>query len=241
MSLKPEEWDYTNPVLSQLYGKPPIYWNDARVQLVVYETTEEIVESVIPYPLEPAGNKVIAWVSDLPETTQGAYHEAAIYVQVQYEDYVGTYEPFLYVDSEVPLAGGREIWGYCKKLADISVEPEKEIIQGTVERAGTKIMDCKSVCERPASIDEVPLGPVFSLKVIPGASEDEPTLRELVYCEHEMEPQEGRFFGGKGSVRYEKSEIDPTYIIEPKEVLGGYYGVFDVVLHYGEIVHRYEE
>lgn len=239
--LKVKDWGYSNPIIAPLYCEPPIYWVDVRVQLVVYETKIENVERVLPEPLEPPGNKVIAWVSELPFTTQGNYNEAAIYVQARYQDYVGTYEPFLYVNTEIPLAGGREIWGFCKKLANISVVFDREIMVGTVERQGTEIIKCLTTCEGPAEMDEIPLGPVFSLKVIPGAAKDEPTLRQLVFTRAELTPKAGKLFKGMGSVRLERSEIDPTYLLEPERILTGYYGIFDMMLPHGEIVHRYPD
>ena len=39
---------------------------------------------------------------------------------------------------------------------------------------------------------------------------------------------------------YERSEIDPTYILEPKRIIGGFYGIGDCNLPLGKIVHRYE-
>ncbi len=39
---------------------------------------------------------------------------------------------------------------------------------------------------------------------------------------------------------YERSEIDPTYILEPKRIIGGFFGQGDLFLPLGRIVHRYE-
>ncbi|UCG10556.1 MAG: acetoacetate decarboxylase family protein, partial [Dehalococcoidia bacterium] len=120
--MKVEEWGYTNPVVSYLYGKPPLVWRDMRVQLVVYETDIENVRRVVPEPMEPRTNIVITWVSEFElGTTQGGFKEAAIYVQVKFGDIEGDYEPFLYVNSHLPLTGGREIWGYQKKMAEIGL------------------------------------------------------------------------------------------------------------------------
>lgn len=185
------------------------------------------------------GDKVVTWISNQSFTTHGSGQEAAIYVQAKYKEYVGTYEPFLYVSTEIPLTAGREIWGYCKKIANISLRFEQEQVRGEVERVGTKIMKCLCIREVPAKLEELPLGPVFSLKVIPGAAEDEPPLRQLVFTEGKITAKEGMFFKGKGSVDYERSEIDPTYLLEPKRVIAGYYGILDLVLPYGKIVYRY--
>ena len=110
-----------------------------------------------------------------------------------------------------------------------------------MERVRTKIMKCLCIREVPAKLEELPLGPVFSLKVIPGAAEDEPPLRQLVFTEGRITAKEGMFFKGRGSVDYERSEIDPTYLLEPKEVIAGCYGILDLVLPYGKIVYRYQD
>ena len=34
--LKREDWGFTNPVVSDLYGKPPLVWKDMDIHLVVY-------------------------------------------------------------------------------------------------------------------------------------------------------------------------------------------------------------
>lgn len=238
-----QDWPYTNPVVSHLYGKPPLVWKDMQVQLVVYETDMENIRRVVPEPMEPRTNIVITWVSEFTlGTTQGAFAEAAIYVQVKYKDYEGDYEPFLYINSHLPLTGGREIWGFQKKMADVSIHHEYEAVRGQVNRLNHQILKALVVPEAEAVMDEVPWSPhgVFSLKYIPGAEEGEPPLRQLVLTEGQFTAQEGKFFKGRGSVVYERSEIDPTYILEPKRIIGGFHGVGDLFLPLGKIVHRYE-
>jgi acetoacetate decarboxylase len=242
--LNAQDWPYTNPVVSHLYGKPPLVWKDMRVQLVIYETEIENVRRVIPAPLEARSNIVITWVSEFNlGTTQGAFAEAAIYVQVKFGDYAGDYEPFLYINNHLPLTGGREIWGFQKKMAEVSLHHEYEAVRGQVNRLNHQILKALVVPEAPAEMAEIPWSPdgVFSLKYIPAAEEGEPPLRQLVLTEGRFTAQEGKFFKGRGSVVYERSEIDPTYLLEPKRILGGFYGVGDLFLPLGKIVHRYEE
>jgi acetoacetate decarboxylase len=241
--MKVKDWGYTNPVVSSLYGKPPLVWKDMRVQLVVYETDIENVRRVIPEPLEARTNIVITWVSEFElGTTQGSFKEMAIYVQVKYEDLEGDYEPFLYVSSPLPLTGGREIWGYQKKLADIGLHFEQEAVRGQVDRLGHQILKTLVVPEYEAKMEEIPWSEdgVFSLKYIPSAEEGGKPLRELILTPGEFTAQAGKFFGGRGSVVCERSEIDPTYLLEPKRILGGFYGQGDLYLPLGKIVHRYE-
>ncbi len=239
--MKIKDWGYTNPVISQLYSPPPLIWRDTRVVLVVYETDIDRVRAVLPEPMEPAGNKVIAWVSDTPLGTQGACGEACLYVQARYGDLEGTYEPYLYVTTEIPLAAGREIWGFAKKIAKIDLRLERDIYQGVVERVGTQIMKIQTTVDSPASFDGLPWGKdgVFSLKVIPGAAVDEPALRQLVITAGQVNAVGGHFFEGRGSIAFEHSDIDPLDLLKPVRVLGGYYGIVEMFLPLGKIVHRF--
>jgi acetoacetate decarboxylase len=242
-AMKVDQWGYTNPVVSPLYGRPPLVWKDMRVQLVVYETDIENVRRVIPEPLEARTNIVITWVSEFElGTTQGSFKEMAIYVQVKHGNVEGDYEPFLYVNSSLPLTAGREIWGYQKKIAEIGLFHEQEAVRGQVNRLGHQILKALVVPEYVAKMDEIPWSKngVYSLKYIPGAEEGEKPLRQLVLTPGEFTAQEGKFFGGRGSVVYERSEIDPTYILEPKRIIGGFFGQGDLYLPLGKIVHRYE-
>lgn len=240
--MKPDAWGHTNPIVSYLYGRPPLVWRDMQVQLVVYETDIDNVRRVIPEPLEPRTNRVITWVSRFElGTTQGSFSEAAIYVQVKHGDVEGDYEPFLYVDSHVPLTAGREIWGYQKKMAEIALVHEYEAVRGQVDRLGHQILKALVVPEYEASMDEIGWsdGGVFSLKNIPSAEEGGRPLRELILTAGKFTAQAGKFFGGRGSVVFERSEIDPTYLLAPDRIVGGFFGQGDLYLPHGKVVHSY--
>lgn len=241
--MKPEQWGFTNPIVSPLYGKPPLVWRDMRIQLVVYETDIENVKRVIPDPLQARTNKVITWISEFElGTTQGGFKEMAIYVQVKYKDYEGDYEPFLYVSTPLPLTAGREIWGYQKKMADMSLTLDQEAVIGKVTRLDHQILKTLVVPEYEANMSEIPWSRdgVFSLKYIPSAEENGEALRELVLTEGKFTAQEGKFFGGRASVLHERSEIDPTYLLEPKRILGGFFGQGDLFLPFGKVIHNYK-
>ncbi|MBJ7898819.1 MAG: hypothetical protein GC158_02610 [Cyanobacteria bacterium RI_101] len=241
--MKPQHWGFTNPIVSPLYSAPPLLLRDMRVQLVVYETDIDNVKRLIPDPLEVRTNKVITWISEFElGATQGGFKEMAIYVQVKYKDYEGDYEPFLYVNSPVPLTAGREIWGYQKKMAAISLTLEQEAVIGKVTRLDHQILKTLVVPEYEAKRSDIPWSRdgVFSLKYIPSAEENGEPLRELVLTEGKFTVQEGKFFGGLASALQERSEIDPTYLLEPKSILGGFFGQGELFLPFGKIVHDYK-
>jgi acetoacetate decarboxylase len=241
--IKVADWGFTNPIISDLYGKPPLVWKDMDIHLVVYETDTENIEKVIPEPLKARTNTVIVWQSHFDlGTTQGAFSETAIYVQVEYNGIKGDYEPFLYVDNHLPLTGGREIWGYQKKMAEMEMAHEMEAVRWQTNRLGHEIVKALVVPRYEAKMDEIPWSPdgVFSLKYIPSAEEGGEPIRELILTEGQFTAKEGKFFGGPASIRFERSEIDPTYILEPKKILGGYFGKGDLYLPMGKIVYNYK-
>ncbi|MDR1634765.1 MAG: acetoacetate decarboxylase family protein [Bifidobacteriaceae bacterium] len=244
MNLPVAEWGYTNPILRDLYGEPPLIWRDAEIHLVVYRTDLANIERVIPEPLKPRTDVVIVWHSRLElAATQGSQSgEAAIYVQVEYDGLEGDYEPFLYVDSHLPVVAGREIWGYQKKMASsIRIVRDMEAVLAQTDRLGHQIMKALVVPTREADLGDVPWSKdgVFSLKYIPATEEGGEPIRELVLTEGRFTSQPGHFFGGPASVTFERSEIDPTYLLEPTDVIGGFFGKGDLFLPKGRVVHNY--
>jgi len=240
--IKKEDWGFTNPVVSDLYGKPPLVWKDMDVHLVVYETDRAAIERVVPEPLRVRTSMVIVWHSQFElGTTQGAFKETAVYVQVEHNGIEGDYEPFLYVNSHLPLTGGREIWGFQKKMADISIQPVMEGVLAQTTRLGHQIVKALVVPRYEAKMTEVPWssGGVYSLKYIPSAEEGGQPIRQLVLTPGVFTAAAGKFFGGPASVTFERCEIDPTYILEPRKIVGGFYGKGDLFLPFGKIVHRY--
>ena len=241
--IKKEDWGFTNPIVSDLYGKPPLVWKDMDIHLVVYEASESNIEKVIPEPLKVRTNKVIIWHSRFKwGTTQGAFSETAVYVQVEYNGIEGDYEPFLYVDNHLPLTGGREIWGYQKKMAEMEFVHEMEAVRAQTNRLGHQIIKALVVPRYIASMDEIPWSPagVFSLKYIPSAEEGGDPIRELILTEGQFTATDGHFFGGPASITFERSEIDPVYILEPKKILGGYAGKGNLYLPMGKVVYDYK-
>lgn len=231
---------YTIPISSPLYFKPPWYSLDTEVQMVHYETKREIIETLLPEPLEYHSNEVIAWVSSAPFSTHGPLNEAAIFLTCKFEGVQGVYEPFVYCDQEVALVSGREVIGWAKKPGEINLKMYGETVRGELRRGCTQLMSLACTVDVQGDPDELPFGPEFIVKLIPSAEEDSPAeVAQLVKMESAMTPKPGKFFKGKGSICFERDNIDPLHILEPVRVIAGYYGVFDMVLPNGKIVYTY--
>ena len=82
----------------------------------------------------------------------------------------------IYTDAEAPTAAGREVWGWPKKMADLSFVNRREgpgfreLMQFKAERpTGKRRCTVTFSPERPATMDDVGSTPHLTLRYMPGA------------------------------------------------------------------------
>jgi acetoacetate decarboxylase len=111
---------------------------DAEMLIVVWETKMEIVKRLLPPPLKPAARPLAtAFVAYYPKTNFGPpYHEGALFVRAEFEGVEGNYCLAMPVTGDLAMAGGRERFGYPKKLANIEFKRSRNRIEGRIERHG---------------------------------------------------------------------------------------------------------
>jgi acetoacetate decarboxylase len=163
------------------------------------------------------------------------------------------YQPFIFTDNEVPLAAGREIWGYAKKLAVMrrhwggAGSPYGEQMLFTVQRPlGLPIMTVSMTCDRladPASLDDYP---VLSTRLIPNCEVGKPpSVAELVRLDvaaklHMAADGTPKLWEGRASLAMPTvSAVDPWHLLAPRRVITAYFGIYDFDLVHGRVVHDY--
>ena len=91
-----------------------------------------------------------------PTSTFGPYNEAVLGVPCRWQGEDQLYVAHIVVDTVPPLVGGREIWGYPKKIADIELSEEDEFVRGTVERpAGLRLVSVAMPVSRPSKLSTI--------------------------------------------------------------------------------------
>lgn len=242
--LSLEQYGATMPVVGEAVQKPPFYYRNMEMMFVIYRTDEDGAAAMLPDALEldePALVTII--VAYYGASTFGPYHEAMLSIRARLNGEVVSYYPALFTDNEAPLIGGREIWGFAKKLAKIEVRHESEVMMGLVERpTGKRLLTATMRNVTPVMREDFQLTPSISLKMIPCATDAKrPALAQLIRSELELVPHVGPngladIWTGPGSVHYDSpSEIDPWYRLPVREVAGCYSGRFDAVLGHGTI------
>jgi acetoacetate decarboxylase len=115
----------TRAELDRYYGLGVREFIDAKMLGVMFETRMEIVERLLPPPLDPpdaAGGLI--FIAEYPETNLGpGYREAALFIRCKYQGEAGSYCLSMPIDShESRIYNGRDIFGFPKKKAGIHVE-----------------------------------------------------------------------------------------------------------------------
>jgi len=239
--LSLEEFGYSMPVDAPLYAKPPHYYRDAEGVTVSFETDAEAAASMIPEGLEvPSPAMAVAVVLHYPNSTLGSYHEAYIGIVVTNGDEVGLCIPHILVDNDQAMAAGREIWGYPKKLAKISLERHGQGMVGIVERpAGHRI--CEIVVQPQGPVEPQPLPPVYSLRVLPSpnpSGDDLPDRAQLV--EVRVSQTIHVQWGGPASLDFGPiSDVDRWSALPVKKLLNGTWVKYDLSLPLGKVIRDY--
>ncbi|MFX5705862.1 acetoacetate decarboxylase family protein, partial [Acinetobacter baumannii] len=70
----------------------------------------------------------------MPDSTGfGDYTESGQVIPVSFQGRKGGYSHSMFLDDDPPIAGGRELWGFPKKLAKPSLKVETDCLVGTLD------------------------------------------------------------------------------------------------------------
>jgi len=121
----------------------PWMWTNASVLAVDVEVSAEVASSWLPGGLRMARPaKATIFVADYPETSFGVvYREAGVLLHVKLGFRDAVHCPWMLVDDDVALILGRELFGYPKKMGEISLRIDDGSVRATVDRKGTRLVD----------------------------------------------------------------------------------------------------
>lgn len=199
-----------------------------------WETKPEIIERLLPPPLEPSDNPIVyAYTANFGRTNFGisTYKESAVFLLCAYKGEVGFYCLSMPVDNDIAMALGREFFGYPKKIARIHLEKSRNTITGWTVRHNIKIVEMKIRFLREISEEksiEYGLGKfnsisnVFLIKHFP-----HPSSKGFDYKPRLVKaPVEGIITSmsiGKGSIKFQPSNFDPWHELKVEKLLGASY------------------
>ena len=162
-------------------------------------------------------------------------------IPVTFQGRKGGYTHCMFLNDEPPIAGGRELWGFPKKLANPSLTTDIDTLVGTLDygpvRVATGTMGYK---HRQADITAVKASlaaPGFLLKIIPHV---DGTARICELVEYYLEDVQVKgAWTGPAALSLNPHALAPVAELPVLEVVSALHIVTDLTLGLGKVVHDY--
>ncbi len=222
---------------------------------LVWETTPEAISTILPPPLKPAAKPVaLAFLANYPSTNFSVpYKESALLIRASYKGSEGYYCLSMPVTDDMAMAGGREGWGYPKKMANISFSRTGDSAEGYTERHGIKFMQVKAKLTNKVNDDNAALDELLALGINPnGEFSDRSFLFKhspspvangifdypplLVEGFTRMRPK--TFLWAETEIDITASKFDPWGEVPVERMLGGFYCVGDNSMLHGKVLQK---
>ena len=233
---------FAMPLTAPSYPRGPYRFIDREYMIITYRTDLAALRAVVPEPLEIGEPLVKYEFIRMPNSTGfGNYTESGQVVPVTYNGKAGGFVHSMYLDDDAPIAGGREIWGFPKKLAQPSLIAEKDVLLGTLDygavRVATGTMGYKHTTLDAKKIKAAMAEPSFLLKIIPHV-DCTPRICELVRYHLEDVTVKGAWSAPAALELFEHA-LAPVSKLPVREVLSGVHILADLTLGLGDVVHDY--
>ena len=233
---------FSMPLTSPAFPPGPYRFLNREFLIVTYRTDLDALREVVPEPLQ-IGDPIVKYeFIRMPDSTGfGDYTESGQVIPVSFQGQSGGYVHSMYLNDEAPIAGGRELWGFPKKLAAPRLSVETDTLLGTLDygsvRVATATMGYK---HRALDLDAVRtglLGANFLLKIIPHV-DGSARICELVRYYLEDVTVKGAW-SGPAALELAHHALAPVARLPVLEVLSGTHILTDMTLGLGSVVHDY--
>ena len=175
---------FAMPLTSPAYPLGPYRFVNREFLIITYRTDPQKLRELVPEPLQIEEPLVKFEFIRMPDSTGfGDYTESGQVIPVTLKGRKGGYSHCMFLDDHPPIAGGRELWGFPKKLAQPTLRTEIDTLVGTLDygplRVATGTMGYKHRAADLAQVKASLAAPNFLLKIIPHV-DGTPRICELV-------------------------------------------------------------
>jgi acetoacetate decarboxylase len=233
---------FAMPLTSPSYPLGPYRFVDREFLIISYRTDPDALRAVIPAPLEFTEAVVKYEFIRMPDSTGfGNYTESGQVIPVAFKGAPGSYVHSMYLNDDAPIAGGREIWGFPKKLAEPRLKAKKDTLIGTLDygsiRVATGTMGYKHRSLDIGAAKSALAVPGYLLKIIPHV-DCTPRICELVRYFLTDITVKGAWNGPAGLELFDHA-LAPVAELPVLQVLSATHIIADLTLGLGEVVHDY--
>ncbi len=227
----------------------PFQFRDVSILTACWRTEPAAIARLLPPPLEPTGDVVLAHIYKMPDTDfVGSAHECNVMVGAslnhQGVTVEGGYSTGLYLDSDVGVAHGREVHGQPKKLASLKLEARGDLIVGEVERNGITILTA-TLPYKQRAVDPAEMRRHFDFteninyKLIPNI-DGTPAIRQLT-ARRLTDVEVFECWDGPCTVELRPNAQAPVWRLPAVEPLEGFFWRANFTLVPGRVLYDYLE
>ncbi|QCP52382.1 acetoacetate decarboxylase [Trinickia violacea] len=233
---------FAMPLTSPAFPMGPYKFYDREFLIITYRTDLDLLREIVPEPLQVTDPYVhYEFIRMADSTGFGDYTESGQVIPVTYEGKPGSYTLAMYLDDHPPIAGGRELWGFPKKLAKPTLHVDTDHLLGTLNygsvRVATGTMGYKHKELDIAEQTKRMAAPNYLLKIIPHV-DGSPRVCELVRYYLEDIKLKGAWTG-PASLQLAHHALAPVADLPVLEIVEARHLVADLTLGLGTVVHDY--
>ena len=236
------EQAFAMPLTAPAYPLGPYRFVDREYLIITYLTDPERLRALVPEPLEIGEPLVRYEFMRMPNSTGfGDYTESGQVIPVSFQGRQGSYTHCMFLNDHPPIAAGRELWGFPKKLATPTLRTEIDVLVGTLDygdvRVATSTMGYKHQALDAAVVGAALALPNFLLKIIPHV-DGAPRICELVEYYLEDITVKGAWTG-PGALSLAPHALAPVAELPVVAVVSAQHILADLTLGLGRVVHDY--
>jgi acetoacetate decarboxylase len=233
---------FAMPLTSPAYPIGPYRFYHREFLIITYRTDPQKLRALVPEPLMIEEPLVKFEFIRMPDSTGfGDYTECGQVIPVTLQGRKGGYSHCMFLDDHPPIAGGRELWGFPKKLAKPTLRAQIDTLVGTLDygpvRIATGTMGYKHKAADLAAVKASLLAPNFLLKIIPHV-DGTPRICELVEYYLQDVDLKGAWTGPV-ALTLTSHALAPIAELPVLEVVSGIHIIADLTLGLGKVAHDY--
>jgi acetoacetate decarboxylase len=233
---------YAMPLTSPAYPIGPYRFINREYLIITYRTDPQKLRDLVPEPLKIEEPVVKFEFIRMPDSTGfGDYSESGQVIPVSFKGRKGSYTHCMFLNDHPPIAGGRELWGFPKKLAEPTLKAEIDTLVGTLHFGPHQIaigtMGYKHKQADMGAVKASLLTPSFLLKIIPHV-DGTPRICELVEYHLEDIDLKGAWTG-PGQLTLFSHALAPLAELPVLEIVSATHILADLTLPLGKVVHDY--
>jgi acetoacetate decarboxylase len=243
------------PLASPTYPRGPYRFVNREYMIITYETDPDAIREALPEPLQPDGSNTVAYeFINMPDSSGfGDYTETGIVIPATYMGEPVGFSSQMYLDDEPPIAAGREIWGFPKKLGNPKLGIIHDTLTGTLHYADVLVAvgtmtykhenvlydaQRQKVCDPSAIVKKMSKTQV-NLKLIPDIDGSLAIAQLVAYNLTDITIKGA--WAGPARLQLHAHVNAPVADLPVKKVLSGLHFISDLTLPYGRVLYDYKK